>query len=307
MEQPDVLHDVRVVHFGLGSLGAAIARVVVQREGLASVAAIDASPAREGRDLGEVAGLGRSIGVTVDGNSSTLSDIEADVVLYVPDGDLDTAVTDLELLLEVSLNVVAVVPELAYPPDDDEDDVAASIDTLAREAEVSVLALDPNDAVFGTLPHVLTGVCSSVDRITIRRIGGSAATGRLSIADWARELAVAMGWTLDDFDESEVTPGGEHHFIGSVGGVEVLNIELRPGPDARRVEIVVEGTPSLTLTLTGGSDDEDALASLAVNAIPAALTSDPGLFIMSDLAPIHAWTQLGLMPADDDDDLDDDE
>lgn len=309
MEQSDVLHDVRVVHFGLGPLGAAIARVVASREGLASVAAIDSAPAREGRDLGDVAGLAESTGIIVEGNGSRLSDIEADVVLYVPEGDLDATVADLELLLEVSLNVVTVVPELAYPPDDDEDDVAASVDTLAREAEVSVVALDPNDAVFGTLPRVLTGVCSRVDRLSVRRIGGSVAAGRLSIADWARDLAIAMGWTLDDFDESELSPGGEHHFVGSMNGVDVLNVEVLPGSEPRRVEIVVEGSPSLTLTLTGGADDEEALANLAVNAIPAALTAEPGLFIISDLAPIHCWTQLGLMPADDDgeDDLDDDE
>ena len=51
MEQPTDVQDVRVVHFGLGPLGAAIARTVAGREGLTSVAAIDTVPGRDGRDL----------------------------------------------------------------------------------------------------------------------------------------------------------------------------------------------------------------------------------------------------------------
>jgi hypothetical protein len=48
MEQPTDVQDVRVVHFGLGSLGAAIARTVASREGLTRVAAVDPAPGREG-------------------------------------------------------------------------------------------------------------------------------------------------------------------------------------------------------------------------------------------------------------------
>ena len=51
------------------------------------------------------------------------------------------------------------------------------------------------------------------------------------------------------------------------------------------------------MTLTGGASAEEALATLAVNAIPAVLTSDPGLYTLSDLPPVHCWTSLGLMPA----------
>jgi hypothetical protein len=314
MEQPTDVQDVRVVHFGLGTLGATIADIVARREGLVSVAAYDPTPARSERDLGEVAGLGTSTGIVVERAAESLRDVEADVVLFVPDGDLDASITDLELILESGLNVVAIIPELAYPPDDEDDDLSVSMDTLAREAEVTVLALDPADALLGTVPLSLTSVCSQVDRITVRRRGPSSATGHLSLGDWARTLAEGLGWALDDLDELEEEQGGlargHHRISGSVDGRECLVVEtiVDGATETATVEVEIEGTPSVRMTLTGGSDADEALATLAVNAVPAVLTSDPGLYTLSDLPPIHYWTSLGLMPADeeDDGDLDDD-
>ena len=60
------------------------------------------------------------------------------------------------------------------------------------------------------------------------------------------------------------------------------------------------------MTLTGGGSAEEALATLAVNAIPSVLTSDPGLYTLPDLPPVHCWTSLGLMPADEEELEDDD-
>ena len=304
MEQPIDVQDVRVVHFGLGPLGAAIARTVAERDGLVSVAAIDAAASREGRDLSDVAGLGSQTGMVVEASSSRLQDIEADVVLFAPDSDLDTAITDLELLLEVGLNVVVIFPEVAYPSDED-DELAVSIDTLAREAEVTALALDPADAVFGTLALSLTSVCSSIDKLVIRRRGSSGALGRLSVADWARSLAGSLGWALDDLDETESEPGGAHRIVGSVSGIDVLVVEVLSDGGAPGLEITIEGTPPLTLTVSGSDNTEQALASLAVNAIPAVLTGDPGLYTLADLPPVHSWTSLGLMPAGDEDEFED--
>jgi hypothetical protein len=301
MDQSPDVQDVRVVHFGLGPLGAALARTVAAREGLASVAAIDSATSREGRDLGDVAGLGTQTGITVDANSNRLHDIEADVVLFAPDGDVDTAIADIELLLEVGLNVVTVFPELAYPSDDD-DELAVSIDTLAREAEVTALALDPADAVFGTLVLSLTSVCSSVDKLVIRRRGPAGSLGRLSLGDWAHSLAGSLGWSLDDLDETEAEPGGSHRIVGTMDGAEVLVVEIVADSSAPTLEIVLDGTPSLNLTVAGGDSTEQALANLAVNAIPAVLTGDPGLYTLADLPPVHAWTSLGLMPAGEDED-----
>jgi hypothetical protein len=306
MEQPTDVQDVRVVHFGLGPLGAAIAQAVASRDGLVSVAAIDPLTARAGADLGDVAGLGSTVGVTVASEPSALRDLEADVVLFVPESDFDSSTTDLELLLELGLNVVMISPELAYPSEED-DELAISIDTLAREAEVTALALDLSDALLGSLPLMLTSVCSRVDRITVRRRGDIGPSGRLALANWAQAFAVSIGWPLDDVDEEDT--GAAHGVVGTVEGRDVLLIEVlaESAGSGPTFEVEIEGVPSLRLAVSGDGSANQALAALAVNAIPAALTSEPGLYTLAELPPVHYWTSLGLMPADDDDDdLDDD-
>ena len=48
---------IRVMHFGLGPIGAAIVRQVAARKGFKIVGAVDIDPAKVGRDLGDVVGL----------------------------------------------------------------------------------------------------------------------------------------------------------------------------------------------------------------------------------------------------------
>jgi 4-hydroxy-tetrahydrodipicolinate reductase len=302
------VQDVKVIHFGLSQLGAAIAREVASRDGLISVAAIDPAETRAGRDLGDVIGAGASTGVVVDATPDLLRDIEADIVIYVPDAGPDAAVVDLEACLEAGLNVVTVFPELAYPPDeDDEEELAASIDTLASEADVTALALDPSDALFGLLPLTVTSLASSVDQIVVRRRAAPSALGRLSLADWARMLAEALGWALDDLDERDDGAGavpGTHRVVGSMAGAEVITVEVvaEPGRTEPLLEIEVAGTPPLKLSLSGGAPPDRAIAALLVNAIPRVLMSEPGLYTLPELPPVHCWTSLGLVPADDFDD-----
>ena len=57
---------VRVLHVGLGPIGAGIVRQVAARRGLTIVGAVDIDPAKAGRDLGEIVGLDRKLRVTVD-------------------------------------------------------------------------------------------------------------------------------------------------------------------------------------------------------------------------------------------------
>jgi len=57
--------NIRVVLYGLGSIGALIARHVMRRKGVEIVGAVDVAPDKVGKDLGEVIGLGERLGVRV--------------------------------------------------------------------------------------------------------------------------------------------------------------------------------------------------------------------------------------------------
>jgi hypothetical protein len=61
---------IRVIHFGLGPIGAAVVRQVAKRKGFKIVGAVDVDPAKVGRDLGEVAGVGRALKVKVSDDAA---------------------------------------------------------------------------------------------------------------------------------------------------------------------------------------------------------------------------------------------
>ena len=52
---------IRVLHVGLGPIGAGVVRQVAERKGLTIVGGVDVDPAKSGRDLGDVVGLGRRL------------------------------------------------------------------------------------------------------------------------------------------------------------------------------------------------------------------------------------------------------
>ena len=49
--------DIRVIQYGLGPIGSAIARHIVERAGLDLVGGVDIDPNKVGRDVGDVIGL----------------------------------------------------------------------------------------------------------------------------------------------------------------------------------------------------------------------------------------------------------
>src|SRR6266545_877210 len=125
---------IRVLHYGLGPIGAAVVRQVAERRGFRIVGAVDIDPAKAGRDLGEVAGIGR----------------------------------DLRVKLKVP--IVSTTEELAYPTRANMK-YAAAIHNAAKKAKVAVLGTGVNPGfTMDALPITLTGVCERVDSVLINRI-----------------------------------------------------------------------------------------------------------------------------------------
>jgi len=75
---------IRVIQYGLGPIGSAIARHVVERAGLELVGAVDIDPAKVGKDVGEVIGLDRPLGFVVANRlEQALARMDADLVLQL--------------------------------------------------------------------------------------------------------------------------------------------------------------------------------------------------------------------------------
>src|SRR5262252_8736355 len=88
--------SIRVVHFGLGPIGAAVAQEIAQRPGFKIVGGIDNDPAKVGRDVGDVAGLKGRIGVRVERDASRIKKMKPDVVVLCTDSSMRAVTPQIE-------------------------------------------------------------------------------------------------------------------------------------------------------------------------------------------------------------------
>ena len=62
------MESVRIIQYGLGPIGSAVARHVVERRRLDLVGCVDIDPAKYGQDAGKVIGLDYTLGFDVVDN-----------------------------------------------------------------------------------------------------------------------------------------------------------------------------------------------------------------------------------------------
>src|SRR3977135_3188046 len=108
--------NIRVMHFGLGPIGAAILKQISARPGFKVVGGVEVDPAKVGRDLGDVAGLSGRLGIKVSGDAArALKSAKPDVVLLSPSSSLKTVMPQIETILKSKTPIVSTTEELAYP------------------------------------------------------------------------------------------------------------------------------------------------------------------------------------------------
>jgi hypothetical protein len=162
---------IRVMFYGLGPIGAAVARQIAARKGFAIAGGIDIDPAKLGQDLGDVIGLGRRLKIRVTNDAvGALKREKPDVVVLCTSSALKSVMPQIETVLKAKVPIVSTTEELSYPVGRNRA-LAKKIDTLARRAKVAVLGTGVNPGfVMDALPIALTGVCERVDSIRIDRV-----------------------------------------------------------------------------------------------------------------------------------------
>ncbi len=163
--------EIRAIQYGLGPIGSAVARHVVERSGLDLVGGVDIDPAKVGKDVGLVIGLDRPSGFAVSSSlSDVLADTQADVVLHTTSSYFDLFKEQIIEILEAGLDVVSTAEELSFPWLDHAQD-AAEIDAVARRVGKTVLGTGVNPGfVMDSLPLSLSAVCQRVDHISVTRV-----------------------------------------------------------------------------------------------------------------------------------------
>ncbi len=224
--------SIRVLHVGLGPIGAAIVRQVSARKGLKIVGAVDIDPEKIGRDLGEVAGVGRKIGVKVaEDLRKAIKATKPDVAVLCTHSSLRQVVPQFEEVLKLRVPIVSTTEELAFPASGN-NRWARAIHNAAVKGKAAVLGTGVNPGfTMDALPLALTAVCERVESIEVDRVQdarirrlpfqqkiGAGLTREqfqakvedrsvrhVGLAESISMIAMGMGWKLDRITD-EIKP-----------------------------------------------------------------------------------------------------
>jgi len=223
-----IKEPIRVVQYGLGPIGAGIARLVSERPGMMLVGAVDIDPDKVGKYVAQVIGLGETSGVRVSAHlEAALATAPADVAFHATGSSLKMVMPQLEACIRAGLNVVSTCEELAYPAAQ-YPDLARELDSLASQHGVTVLGTGINPGfAMDVLALFMSGVCQQVERVSIKRtldasarrlplqkkIGAglsvpefqqlvqAKAVRHVGLIESAAMLADGLGWTVDRFED----------------------------------------------------------------------------------------------------------
>jgi len=162
---------IRVLMYGLGPIGAAVARQLASRKGFQIVGAVDIDRAKIGLDLGEVIGLGRKLRVRVTNDvNGAIKAGKPDVAVLCTNSSLKKVMPQIEGVLKKKVAIVSTTEELSYPVGKNRA-LAKKIDALAKKAKVAVVGTGVNPGfAMDALPITLTGISERVDSIRVDRV-----------------------------------------------------------------------------------------------------------------------------------------
>ncbi|MDP9194355.1 MAG: dihydrodipicolinate reductase [Acidobacteriota bacterium] len=212
-------NPITVIQYGIGPIGAEIARLLLTKPWIELAGAVDIDPNKIGKDVGEVIGLGRKTGVLVTADVQG----KADVICHSTGSRLRDVAGQLISLLERGSHIVSTCEELSFPLDLE---VREQLDQVARANNVSILGTGVNPGfVMDKLPLTITSVCQDVTSLDIIRIQ-NASTRREPL-----QRKVGAGMTPDEFraavDSGKIKHMGLRESLMMVGhglGVEFDSI-----------------------------------------------------------------------------------
>lgn len=230
------VQPIPVAIYGIGPIGAEIAKLILTKPWLKLVSAIDIDSAKIGRDIGDVIGAGQQVGVTVTPEVTN----RPTVICHSTGSRLRDVEGQLKALLGAGSHVVSTCEELSFPLDHE---IRERLQHVARSANVALLGTGVNPGfVMDKLPLTLTAVCQTIESVTILRIQ-NASTRREPL-----QRKVGAGMTVDEF-RAAVAAGKIKHMglreslmlVGSGLGVEFTSVsEEKIEPIVAKREVVTQ-------------------------------------------------------------------
>jgi len=288
----------RVVLYGLGAIGIGTGKLVLERENLSLIGAVDIDERKAGKHLYELIGLEGRSGIIV---RKTLEEVlsvsgKPDVVLHTTGSYLQRIYPQLAEIVSAGINVISSAEELLYPylrnPE-----LADELDALAKSNGVTVLGTGVNPGfVMDALPIVLSGACQQVDRVEAVRVVdvstrrealqekvGAGLTveqfeqkiaegtfGHVGLAESLALVAVGMGWELDTIEE-KIEPAVAREAMpdmgiekGDVTGIKQVASGLKDGKELIRLDLEISAgaeDPRDSITIYGKPDIKMSISS----------------------------------------------
>src|SRR5918992_1579046 len=278
---PSQKGPIRVLHFGLGPIGAGVVRQVANRKGFKIVGAVDIDPAKVGRDLGEVAGVGRALKVKVsDDARKAIKASKPDVAVLCTNSALKKVLPQIESVVKLKVPIVSTTEELAYPTK-----------TNMKYARIRRLPFQQKIGAGLTREQFQ----AKVDDASVRHVG---------LAESVSMIADALGWKLDRITD-EIQPkiaaeavsseflavdagyvcGIVQDGVGYRDGQPVITLHMEAylGAPESYDAVEITGSPAIKSKIAGGVHGDIATASIVVNSLPKVLEVPPGLHTMRDM------------------------
>lgn len=185
---------VRVIQYGVGTIGGGIVKLMMRKPALEIVGAVDNDPEKAGRDLGRVIGLEHDLGIIVKSDlKSAIPAGGADVIVHSTRSVLGEVAPQLRECIASGMHVLSTCEELCYPvhryPE-----LAASLDTDASHRGVVLMGTGVNPGfAMDKLVLTLATACQEVAKVRVLRVV-DASRRRLRL-----QKKAGIGLTLDEF------------------------------------------------------------------------------------------------------------
>ena len=285
--------------YGLGPIGAAVARQIASRKGFQIVGAVDIDRAKIGLDLGQVIGLDKKMRVRITNDAvGAIKSGKPDVAVLCTSSSLKKVMPQIETVLKKKVAIVSTTEELSYPVGKNRA-LAKKIDTWAKKAKVAVVGTGVNPGfAMDALPITLTGICERVDSIRVDRIQDArsrrlpfqqkigsglnkdqfaqkvkdGSVRHVGLAESVTMIADAMGWKLDKVTD-------EIHPKIAERGVESELIAVDPGYVCGIVQDGVgysKGKPVVTLHMEAYLGAPESYDAVTVEGNPRITQKIPG-------------------------------
>lgn len=158
---------IRAVVYGVGAMNSIATRMMLEK-GVDIVGALSRSEGKVGRDLGEVAGLGTRLGVTVENDPvRVLSTRRADIAVIAVNSYMNDVAEHLRVCAENGVNAVTIAEEALYPWNTSPA-LTAELDLTARRNGVTLTGSGHQDAYWVNLVSLMMGTAHRIDSVTGR-------------------------------------------------------------------------------------------------------------------------------------------